>query len=235
MYCIAICEDNAQMCQTLCDLCGSILSQRGVEYEVTGYPSAQALAEAIFSGSEAANLLLLDIQMEGMSGMDLARALRRAGSRISIVFVTVSRDYLLEGYGVQPLQYLLKPVTREALAEAIDVDFRLNVQARNLIIRSAGRKVSLPIQDIQYIESRDHSVIMHMTDSERRFALSLTEIESYVPAGQFCRCHKSFLVKLSGVAEVGRMELLLHSGVRIPIGRKYASQFQSAWIHYLNQ
>ena len=235
MYRIAVCEDDVRMCQALCDLCHSILSQRDVEHEVAGYPSAQALEQAISSGSETANLLLLDIQMEGMSGMELARALRRAGSRIGIIFVTGSRDYLLEGYGVQPLQYLLKPVTREALAEAIDVDFKQNLQARNLVVQSAGRKVSLPIQNIQYIESRNHSVTVHMTDSERNFALSLTEMESCVPADQFCRCHNSFLVKLSWVAEAGRTELFLHSGVRIPIGRKYARHFQSAWIHYVNQ
>ena len=96
-------------------LCGEILSEWGAAHTVTLFASTGELSARLDREPEAFDLLLLDIQMEGMTGMELAHALRERGNQVSILFLTGCADYALEGYGVHPVHFLLKPVEREAL------------------------------------------------------------------------------------------------------------------------
>ena len=115
------------------------------------------------------DLLLLDIQMEGVSGMEYARALRQRGNRVSIIFITNCADYALEGYSVQPVHFILKPVTRELLEDALRTDIELNHKPKTMLFRTGGKSVSLAVSDIRYIESMNHSIIVHLADTDRVF------------------------------------------------------------------
>ncbi len=77
--------------------------------------------------------------------------------------------------------------------------------------------------------------MVHLTDGEKSFPLSLAEVERQLPAGQFCRCHNSYLVNLEQVEEIQRTELLLRDGTSLPVGRTYYKSFQSAFIRYMNR
>ena len=167
-------------------------------------------------------LLILDIQMEGMTGMELARSLRDKGNRVSIIFVTACEDYLSEGYGVQPIHFLLKPVRREALASAIHTDLKLNYIPKTVVV-------------IRYIESYNHSIVIHQSTDNSTYYFSLSDFEKQLPMGQFARCHNSYLVNLDEVREIGRTELSLQSGETLPMGRTYYKAFQSAFVRYINQ
>ena len=184
---------------------------------------------------EAFDLLLLDIQMEGMTGMELAHALRERGNQVSILFLTGCADYALEGYGVHPVHFLLKPVEREALAGALRLDWERSHRSRAVVLRSGGRTVSLPTADIRYIESINRSAVVHLTEGERSFPLTMAQMERLTPADAFARCHNSFLVNLAHVAEAGRAGVRLRDGEQLPVGRRYYQSFQTAFIRYLNQ
>ena len=95
--------------------------------------------------------------------------------------------------------------------------------------------VSLPLADIRYIESYNHNIIVHQTEGDRTYFLSLTDFEKQTPRDQFCRCHNSYLVNMAFVEEIGRTELSLRGGVQLPIGRAYYKDLQSAFIRYMNR
>ena len=180
-------------------------------------------------------LLILDIQMEGMTGMELARSLRDKGNRVSIIFVTACEDYLSEGYGVQPIHFLLKPVRREALASAIHTDLKLNYIPKTVVVHIGNKLVHLSLSDIRYIESYNHSIVIHQSTDNSTYYFSLSDFEKQLPMGQFARCHNSYLVNLDEVREIGRTELSLQSGETLPMGRTYYKAFQSAFVRYINQ
>ena len=234
-YRLAVCEDDGPTRARVEALCGEILAEWGAAYSVSAFSSAEALLERLREAPEAFDLLLLDIQLEGMSGMELARTLRDLGSEVSILFLTGQADYALEGYGVHPVHFLLKPVDRAALAGALRRDWARNHQPRAVVLRAGGRTVSLPTAEIRYFESINRSVVVHLTAGEQTFPLTMTQVERLTPADQFARCHNSFLVNLSRVAEVARTGVLLHSGEQLPVGRRYYQGFQTAFIRYLNQ
>ncbi len=235
LYRLAICEDDDTVRAQLHSLCQEILIENGIEHSIMDFASAQQLDDVLTEENSPFDLLLLDIQMEGLTGMELAQSLRQRGDRVSIIFVTGCEDYLPEGYSVQPIHFLLKPVSRESLALALRTDWQLNHRPKAIVLRIGSKTVQLALAEIRYIESFDHNIILHQAEGNRTYFLSLTDFEKQMPRDQFCRCHNSYLVNMSFVEEIGRMELSLRGGVRLPVGRAYYKALQSAFIRYLNR
>lgn len=233
-YRIAVCDDDDMMRENLCSLCNEILTNDDIEYRLASFESASALEKKLDAEGCPFDLLILDIQMEGMTGMELARSLRERGNRVSIIFVTACDDYLCEGYGVQPIHFLLKPVHREALASAIHTDLKLNYIPKTAVVRIGNKLVHLSLPDIRYVESSNHSIMIHQSTGNSTYYLSLSDLEKQLPLGRFARCHNSYLVNLDEVREIGRTELALQSGETLPVGRTYYKAFQSAFVRYMN-
>ena len=166
VYRLAICEDDDTIRVQLHSLCHEILTENGVEHSITDFSSAQQLNNVLKLAEEnnPFDLLLLDIQMEGLTGMELAQSLRQRGDRVSIIFVTGYEDYLPQGYSVQPIHFLLKPVSREALDAALRTDWQLNHKPKTAVLRIGSKTVSLPLAKIRYVESNDHNIIVHQTE-----------------------------------------------------------------------
>ena len=120
-------------------------------------------------------------------------------------------------------------------AEALRLDWERSHRSRTVVLRSGGRTVSLPTADIRYIESINRSAVVHLTEGERSFPLTMAQMERLTPADAFARCHNSFLVNLAHVAEAGRAGVRLRDGEQLPVGRRYYQSFQTAFIRYLNQ
>lgn len=234
-YRVAICEDDDTIRTELHSLCQAILEEDGIVHEITDFSTAHKLDQLLKEKGQSFDLLLLDIQMEGMTGMELAQTLRRRGDRVSIIFITGCEEYLPEGYSVQPIHFLLKPIRRESLASALRTDWSLNHQAKTIVLRTGGKTATLLLLEIEYIESYNHNIVVHQTKGDRTYFLSLRDFEKQMPRGQFCRCHNSYLVNLAYVEEIGRTELSLRGGIRLPIGRAYYKALQSAFVQYINQ
>lgn len=236
VYRVAVCDDERAACEEVCRLCDDILTQDGIPHRIVPFSSASALDACLREGDDAFDLLVLDIAMQGQSGMELAHELRRRRDRVSIVFVTGCEEYLEEGYGVQPVHFLLKPVTRERLSEALHADRELNHSPKTVTLQRGGRLLRLALSDIYYVETGvKHNVKIVTPAHAHLFPASLSYMEQALPAEQFVRCHKSYLVNLEHVTEVGRTAVRLDSGEEVPVGRKYAAETQSAFVAYLNR
>ena len=234
-YRLAVCEDDPAMRAYLKDLCTEILTGLGIPHVISLFSSAGELDAALSAQADSFHLLLLDIQMEGMTGMELAHTLRERGDEVSILFITASPDYALEGHDVHPVHYLLKPVKREALEKALRSDWNSRRAARTVLLRTGGKTLSLPVGDIRYVESRDRTVTIHLPDRAHTLNLYLSDVAALLPSHQFSRCHKSFLVNLAHVERVGRTEVLLQNGEALPVGRRYYEAFQNAFVQYISK
>lgn len=234
-YRIAVCDDDPVLREHLIHLCGSLLSEWGISHALTPFSAAAQLRDVLEREPASFDLLLLDIQMAGMSGMELARGLRAQGNQVPLVFITSHPDYALEGYEVHPVHYLLKPVEREALARALRMALDAPGRPRPVVLRTAGKTLSLTEEDIWYVEIRNHSAHIFLDQESVTVPMSLAEVERLLPRPRFARCHNSFLVNLAYVREVRRTELLLRNGSRLPVGRRFYQSFQSAFIDFLTQ
>lgn len=175
MYRIAICDDDKNMRELLRSYCSEILARDNIKCRFSEFSSAEDFdAEA---KKDDFDLLLLDIEMEGKNGMTLAKELRKNGSRISIIFISGHDSYLKEGYSVQPIQYLFKPVKKEELENAIAADRRLNYETETVALNTGQKTVVVPVKKIRYAESYDHKILVHTDGADMVLNRSLSELE----------------------------------------------------------
>jgi two-component system, LytTR family, response regulator len=197
----------------------------------------------------APDLLLLDIQMPGLDGFDVLKELRGAGELPAVVFVTAFDQHAVRAFESRALDYLLKPVTRARLQEALDrarerwssaagskptipqglLDLLAEREAatpklRRVAIRTGERTTFVELEAIDWLEVSGNYVILHVGKETHILRETLANFEAQLPAPPFIRVSRSAILNLRRVREIqavaaGEHVALLHDGQRIPITR----------------
>ena len=234
-YRLALCEDDPRGWDNLTNLCRAFLDAQGIPGTLEVFPNTVELEEALEEAPGRYDLLLLDIQMEGRTGMEFAKELRARGDQVRILFLTGAAEYALEGYEVGSIHFLLKPVDPKALEQVLLSDWKRHHQTKTVLFRNGNRQFPLGVEEILYMESLNRSLVVHTEDRAYSFPMTLAQGELLVPPGSFARCHNSFLVNLSKVEELSRTTVWLRGGAELPMGRKLAHDFQVALVRAINR
>jgi DNA-binding LytR/AlgR family response regulator len=183
------------------------------------------------------DLLFLDIQMPDISGLEFSQTL---GDKVKIIFTTAFEQYALDGFKVNALAYLLKPFSFVEFLEAANRAkewFDLTQKASQstpspaaddgIFVKSEYKLLKINFQEILYIEGLKDYVKFYITGKERPILslMSLKLLEEKLPAKQFMRVHRSFIVSLDKIQTIQRNEIIF-GRVTIPIADKYKEQFQ---------
>lgn len=177
------------------------------------------------------DLLLLDIQMPGLDGVALAKRIRLHDARVQLIFITGFADFVLEGYEVGALHYLMKPVDAEKLVPVLDrAVARLAQTGRSITIEADGAVQRIATRDILYAEAFSHEVALHTVDGAKwTLKQRLSDVEALLGEG-FFRSHRSYVVGLAHVQRVTRKAMLLPGGVEIPLARAQYDAANRAFI-----
>ncbi|HRX58347.1 MAG TPA: LytTR family DNA-binding domain-containing protein [Eubacteriales bacterium] len=226
---IGICEDNLTHGKLIRQLLSEWAAARGVPLEIETFQSAENF---LFLQPDARpfDLLLLDIQMGKMNGMELARQLRREKNSVPIAFLTALKDYAFEGYGVGAVHYLLKPICREALWDCLDRVTK--VMASDPVAMLVVDNRRLRQSEILYAESDSHYVRIHLAHEAVTAKKNFRDLLNLLDPRMFTQCHRSYVVNLSAVERLTRNEILLDNGERIPLSRTYWQDANRAFIGY---
>lgn len=234
MYTIAVCDDERESLDIVSALTESVLQELNVRYTLQKFDSQQALLEKIENG-EAYHLLILDILLEDGNGVDLAKALREQKISSSVIFVSASADYALEGYDVQAIKYLLKPVNQEQLKDAIRYDYNHYFSNRRLCYWKNSEMFTVKQSELLYMECRRRQAYLHLADGRcENVRAKLSDLEEELPDEQFVRCHVSFCVNLEYVSKCSCSQVELTNGESIPVGRTYYKSFQQKMLRYFS-
>lgn len=229
---VAVCDDEPAATGLIAGLVRDWARERGVEASVATYASAEALLFSLEDG--APDVALLDIEMPGTDGMALARGLRERGERTQIVFVTGIIDHVFDGYDVDAVSYLLKPVRAEKLFSALDrARSRLGRAEPMLVVESAGETSRVPVSRVCYVEGSGHDALVHLADGtclRSKVGLARMEAELAGESSLFEKCHRSYLVSLAHVRRITRREVEMDDGARLPIARGRWEPLNQAWL-----
>ena len=186
------------------------------------------------------DVIFLDINMPEATGLKLAEALRTLKFPPNVVFVTAYSEYALEAFKVNAVDYLVKPVETERLAQAlarVRENVALHMQAQKserISVEKGGKKILISIDSIRFVMARDDYAYLQ-TDTDRHFStVSLAQLEKRLDGHGFFRVHRGYLVNLSRVEEVepvsGGTLLLTLNGVsdKIPVSRRRVSLLKKA-------
>ena len=215
MYRIAICDDEAEARRYVAELVRRWAEQGEHDVTLREYPSAEGL---LFGDEAGYDILLLDIEMGGMNGVDLARSIRGRDAVAEIIFVTGYSDYIAEGYDVAALQYLMKPVSWEKLSATLDRALeRLHRNERSLCLKTAGGMVRTPLYSIKYIDVQRNYATVH-TNEEITVRRTLSQLAGELDE-RFFRLGRSAVINLYAVRKVTKTDVYLEDGTVLPLPR----------------
>ncbi len=226
---IAICDDDLDQIEYLSLAVHGWAHTAGRPCTVRSFSSAEAFLFAC-GQTQAFDILLLDIEMGELSGMDLAKHIRGAGNRAEIIFVTSHFEFAGEGYEVDALHYLTKPVAQKKLSEVMDkAAARLSLMPPGVVINSEGETVKLYEPDILYVEAFLHYLCIYTQEKEYRVKESLSSFEARL-SRDFFRIHRSYLVSLRHVTKISRSCVSIDGKTELPLARGKYDAVNQAFI-----
>ncbi len=193
------------------------------------FPSAESFLFA-YSEDRDFDILLLDIEMSGEDGISLAKRLRQEGCAAEIVFVTSHFELAGEGYEVDALHYLVKPVSQEKLSAVLSkAADRLKAAPPSIVISSEGETVRLTERELLYVEAFLHYLVIHTEEQDYRIKETLGEFAGRL-SEDFFRIHRSVLVNLRRIVKITRTDVTLDSGDVLPVARGKYDAVNRAFI-----
>lgn len=229
MYTIAICDDINKDTQYLASVVQSWAQEQKVSVNIEMFPSAESF---LFHYEEKKDydILLLDVEMKNISGIELAKQIRSMDHRVEIIFTTSHFELSGEGYEVDALHYLIKPIAETKLMEVLSKAARkLSVEPPSLVIVCNGETVKILEPDILYIESFRHYVVVHTQSTEYTLKENLSALKGKL-SSDFYQTHRSYLVSLKHIRKISRTAVWLDCGAEIPLARGKYDDVNRAFI-----
>lgn len=182
------------------------------------------------------DMLFLDIQIPyETDGLKTAKIIFDQNENTPIAFITNYAEYACEGYLVNALRYILKPIRQQEIDDCMNIAWNRWVLAQSNSVRiETGKQVELiPMQQILYVESFAHRLLFTTVSGQHIDARgSISQLMIVLPKGLLGQCHKSYLVNVMYVRKLQTDSLTLSNGYSIPIGRKYATTFYQLFNQY---
>ena len=231
-YRIAVCDNREEDRSFARESVLQWAEKRGFDVDVQEFPSGDAFLFH-YTEDRAWDILLLDVEMPGCSGVDLAKQVRKDSQLLQIVFLTGYSDYLAEGYDVSALHYLLKPIHREKLWAVLDRAVEHLARAvHSLLLELPEELVRVPLYEVEYMEVRGNYVTVHTAAVAYRAKKTLSAMEQELD-DRFFRIGRSYILNLGKVRKVTKREVQLFSGSRLPLPRGMYEPLNRAIIQKL--
>ena len=229
---IAICDDDASQREYLTEAVSDWAKKNRHLANIRQYMDAKSFLFDYLE-DKGFDILLLDIEMPEMNGIELAKTVRRENSTVQIVFITGFYEYFSDGFDVSALHYLIKPADERKLFTVLDkaVDNRAYRQ-RSVLLVTADGEVKVSLADILYIESENVYIIVHTVHGDYRTRMALTKFMEQLDE-TFFKVHRSFVVGLKYIKKITRTEVVMTNGASIPISRGLYDEVHAALIKYL--
>lgn len=231
-YKIGICDDDAAQRAYLAEIVTDWAKRGRRLTEVKQYSDAKAF---LFEYAEEKDfdILLLDIEMPEISGIELAKTVRRDNAAVQIVFVTGYYEYFSDGFDVSALHYLVKPVDAGKLLPVLDkAAENLSYRQRCVLVSTPDADVKLPLADIIYVEAENVHVAVHTVRGTYRMRSTLAKFVQQLDE-TFFKVHRSYVVGLKYIVKITRSGITMTNGDQVPISRGMYDQVHAALVKYL--
>lgn len=227
-----ICDDLTTDREILLHYCARYAKENRLSIATLEFENAGALLNS--RETRSADVMFLDIYMDGALGVDAARILRGKGYLGALVFTTTSTEHYAEGFDVEAAHYLLKPVSWEAFCEAMRrVQGRVHTGTRRVRVTAGRDEVEIDVSGIKYIEVYGHRTVLHTVKGEVEVSQSLTAMEEALGGDPFLRCYRYFIVNMDFVKRANEDGFLMKDGREIPISRDGRAAMKGRYVAYV--
>ena len=225
---IAICDDFEQDAKYIASAVKKWAEKERILLDVEVFPSADSFLFH-YADHKDFDIMLLDIEMPSMSGIELAKKIRLENDAVQIIFITGFIDYIAEGYDVAALHYLMKPLSEDKLSEVLNrAVLKIRKNEKSLFLSISGEMLRIPIYQIKYLEVQQNYVTVH-AKKDYTVKKTLGEFESELDE-RFYRIGRSFIVNLSCIDKITKNSVHLSDGSVIPLPRGQYESLNKAFI-----
>ena len=221
---IVICDDEPRSQKLLLSYLKQFSQESDEIFNITVLSSGEALIDQLPNNTD---ILLLDIKMGQLSGMEAARILREQNNYVRIIFITTMTQYALEGYEVHAYGFIKKPVSyepfRRQLAEALSSLVRQ--EGHFISVCQGAETLRVNVNDILYMEAFKHDILIVTKSAVHKCNTPLVQFEQQVKEDPFFRCHKSFLVNHKNIKKINKDCLIMCNDDAILLSKHRRKEF----------
>ena len=225
---VCIVEDEAEQAKLLKNYISRYGNDNKQQFSITYLSDGIDLVDEYQSQFD---IILLDIQMKHLDGMAAAEKIRKIDSDVIIIFITSTVQYAVQGYAVDALGYVLKPVPYTQFEQLFDkATSRVQAKQHHIYIKVSvdDKQIKLDCDKVYFIESQRNNVVIHCEDGDYTTAGPLKRFDEMLMEHGFSKCHNAYLINLSAVEAVQKEEVILTNSVVLPISRARKKDFMAA-------
>lgn len=230
---IAICDDEETSVRLNKALTEKILTENNIEFEIETFQDMREMTESLtkLTVAQPFNVLLCDILTTEMNGIEAAEKLRQLGEQLDIIFISSTIDYAVEGYRVQALRYIQKPVDLEKLQEALLLSYHKYSCKEGIAVSVEGKSINIAFEEISYIESCGRDIEIHVQDKVLTTHIKISDMEKMLPQ-DFFRCHRSYIVNYNYMDSIERYQITMKDGDLVPVSQQLYAETKNRYLKY---
>lgn len=232
---IAICDDDRGEREHMSGLIEEYRDVNHIQYEYTVFRNGFELISVLEKG-HVFDIYCLDIIMPGFSGISLAKEIRLFDKIAQIIFFTSTPEFALEGYSVQAVNYVLKPVTREILFFTLtEVLERIKQEeGLHIIVKGSEGLQKILLSNLMYVEAMGKKVVFHLMfggtiECTHQISVVCKEL---IKAGSFIQPHRSYLVNMSYIDRIGKEGIVLQNGTSVPAAQAKLKEMKRCYLAF---
>jgi DNA-binding LytR/AlgR family response regulator len=235
---IVICDDDTRELQKTKNLCQSYAdAHKEIDIRIESFAMAAELLKKISEGQYQYDVLLLDIYMPELTGVELARKLRERQDNCQIVFLTTSKEHAVEAFSLHAAHYLVKPYTGAQLENALDKAIAAIEKAKkaNLLLKTSIGLQKINMSDILYSETDKHIQIIHLQNGAcLQVRITCGDLFDLLSCdSRFYKCGSTYIINLDKLTKITTKNLLLQNGEELPMQRRQYKELVERYMNFL--
>lgn len=235
MLSVVVCDDEPYFLDRLSKKIAAYLEKREITFWLASFCSGKALFQE-YEG-KLFDIAFLDINMDTMDGIETANRLRQINKKICIIFVTSYMDYVLEGYKVGALRYLVKDSLENSFEECMSAVLqRFHIDTQEICLEFIEKKEYLHAEDICMVESRGHKLIFLSAHDQSELGTmnrKLADMEELLGKYGFLRVHQSYLVNMKYIVKISSYSLQLQQNITLHVPKNRYQYVKREYANYL--
>lgn len=194
-----------------------------------------------YDDEKSFDVLFVDIQMSGMNGMDMAKKVREKDKNVSLVFTTGITDFIQEGYEVEAMRYLIKPLKEEKVYECLEKVMSKKKTESYIIVHTDEETLKLNTASVNYIEARGHRCIVSLDKNTCKgqniieIREGMSEVEKLLSEGDFIKSHRSYICRIGSIFRIEKADIVFDDGSSVPVSRRMYENVNKAFIKYFSE
>ena len=228
---IAICDDDKIIARQIREELEGVLSKHeNLKYVIDTFYGGNSL----LTSNKNYKILLLDVEMPGLDGFEVAEALNKRARKPLIMFLTSHQDAMHRGFHVRAHRYLVKPIDVARFSEAIDSSIKLSVSFERITLKDVkGKTMLFSLEDIVYVQAFASGCHLYTHETHFFDKTPLQYWNEKLPTDTFNLCHRSFLINLNCVVKYSKKIIELDGGVEIPLAHRKRDLFDEIYHDFI--